>query len=150
MLYKSHMNKPRVNIYWQLFQYALSVKHDFMEIAERYDLSVMQLYTLSLLGVNESIPMNSLSNMLHCDASNITGIVDRLFQHKYIMRKENPKDRREKMLTLTQKGQKIYEKISQEINAYRPKNIHKLTVLQVQHLTQLLARLLTLNSPSTQ
>src|ERR1700722_12477816 len=92
------------NLYWQLLRVAIIAKHGLMGVAEKYGLSVMQLYTLCLLDGNSSIPMNSLSYMLHCDASNVTGIVERLFTHKYIKREENPKDRREKMITMTSKG----------------------------------------------
>src|SRR6266550_2472666 len=104
------------NLYWQLLRVAINAKHGLMNIAEKHNLTVMQMYTLCLLDASSSVPMNSLSGMLQCDASNVTGIIDRLFIHKYIKREENPQDRRSKMITLTPKGAKLCEKITESLS----------------------------------
>ncbi|MGH7203497.1 MAG: MarR family winged helix-turn-helix transcriptional regulator [Candidatus Levyibacteriota bacterium] len=131
------------NLYWQLFQVAISTKHELMTTAEKYKLSVMQLYTLCLLDNKTSIPMNSLSSTLHCDASNVTGIVDRLLGQNYIVRAENPEDRREKMIKLTAKGARLCAKISTEINRTPPINVSQLSEKQKQQLSQILNDILT-------
>jgi DNA-binding MarR family transcriptional regulator len=95
------------NLYWHLLRVAISAKHLLMDLSEKYDLTVMQLYTLCMLDDNTSVPMSALSEYLHCDASNITGIVDRLFTRNLIRREENPKDRRVKMITITPQGVEI-------------------------------------------
>ena len=136
------------NLYWQLFQVAITTKHELMEIGEKYKLSVMQLYTLYLLDSKTSIPMNSLSSTLHCDASNITVIVDRLFAQNYIIRAENPEDRREKMIKLTAKGEKLCTKISEEINLATPVNLTQLSESQKKQLSELLAIILATKSPA--
>lgn len=135
------------NIYWQLLRVAINAKHGLMNIAEKHNLTVMQMYTLCLLDTNVSVPMNSLSCMLNCDASNITGIVDRLFSQKYIKREENPHDRRAKMITLTTKGAKICEKISESLLAYQPSNLQELSDKQKKQLLELLTK--TTPSPDT-
>jgi DNA-binding MarR family transcriptional regulator len=136
------------NLYWQLFQVAISTKHELMSIAEKYKLSVMQLYTLCLLDSKTSMPMNSLSSTLHCDASNVTGIVDRLLGQKYIIRAENPDDRREKMIKLTAKGAKLCAKISEEINRTPPINVSQLSEKQKAQLSEILNVILTSKSPA--
>jgi len=115
------------NIYGQLFQVAITAKHNLTDVAESYGLTVMQLYTLCLLEAGKSIPMNSLSSTLSCDASNVTGIVDRLLHQDYIKREENPKDRREKMITLSLKGTKICEKIAQAFEKDGLESLQSLT-----------------------
>lgn len=112
------MNSSRFNenIYWQLFRFALSMKHHIIPLAEEHGLTVTQLYTLCFLDKNGSLPMNSLSSLLYCDASNVTGIVDRLLHQSYIKREENPKDRREKIITLTPQGRALCEKVSQQMD----------------------------------
>ncbi len=115
------------NLYWQLFRVAINAKHNLMNIAEKHNLTVMQMYTLCLLEADTAIPMNSLTSMLRCDASNVTGIVDRLFKHKYIKREENPHDRRAKLITLTTKGANLCEKITEALASYQPANIKELT-----------------------
>jgi DNA-binding MarR family transcriptional regulator len=128
------------NLYWQLLRVAIGAKHGLMNIAEKHNISVMQMYTLCLLEGDKSIPMNTLSCMLNCDASNVTGIVDRLFQHKYIKREENPHDRRTKMITLTAKGIRLCEKLATEITSYQPKSLENLTDTQKNQLLVLLTK----------
>jgi DNA-binding MarR family transcriptional regulator len=142
LLYYTNMsnNTLQNNLYWQLLRVAIGAKHGLMNIAEKHRLTVMQMYTLCLLEADKSIPMNTLSCMLNCDASNVTGIVDRLFQHKFIKREENPHDRRAKMITLTAKGEKLCEKLGTEIIQYQPASLRDLSDKQKQQLLMLLAK----------
>jgi len=128
------------NLYWYLLRTAISAKHDLMRVADKYGISVMQLYTLCLLEDDRSIPMNALSSMLHCDASNLTGIIDRLFTGDYVKREENPKDRRVKMITLTPKGADLCQKIFAELPQRAPSGLNSLSDGQKQQLTELLAQ----------
>ncbi|SRR5258708_2093210 len=135
------------NLYWQLFRVAVKAKHNLMDIAESHGLTVMQMYTLCLLESDISIPMNSLSATLVCDASNVTGIVDRLLQHDYIKREENPKDRREKMITLSAKGAAICEKISESLMSDQPHSLQILSKEERSQLLKLLAKVITPAKP---
>src|SRR5687768_17465314 len=105
MEYNVAMTTPlEDSTYWTLVQIAIRSKHDFARTAELYDLSVMQLVTLCSLVPKEQVPMNSISCFLGCDASNVTGIVDRLVVRKLIIRTESREDRRVKVIQLTDKG----------------------------------------------
>jgi DNA-binding MarR family transcriptional regulator len=128
------------NLYWQLLRVAINAKHGLMDIAEKHHLTVMQMYTVCLLEQDASVPMISLTNMLHCDASNVTGIVDRLFHQKYIKREENPHDRREKMIALTPKGVKLCEKIAHALATYKPATLSELNLKEKQQLLSLLTK----------
>ena len=130
------------NLYWYLLRVAISSKHGLMKIAEKHGLTVMQLYTLCLLDNDTSIPMNSLSALLYCDASNVTGIVERLFTQNYIKREENPKDRRSKMITITPKGAEICQQIFAELPSHQPAGLIALPDDQKNQLTTLLKQIL--------
>src|ERR1700722_2724357 len=125
------------NLYWQLLKVAINTKHGLIHIAEKHNLTVMQMYTLCLLESDKSIPMNFLSGMLNCDASNVTGIVDKLFQNKFIKREENPDDRRAKMVTLTPKGVKLCEKIAISLASFQPETLSELTEEEKKQLLNL-------------
>jgi DNA-binding MarR family transcriptional regulator len=129
-------------LYWQLFRVCISMKHNLMLVAEREGLTIMQLYTLCLLDANSSIPMNSLSSTLHCDASNVTGIVDKLLQQELIKREENPKDRREKMITLTKKGTKLCEKLSKIFQHFQPDTLQNLSSVEQEQLQKILMKII--------
>jgi DNA-binding MarR family transcriptional regulator len=130
------------NLYWQLLRVAISAKHNLLSVAEKYGLTVMQLYTLCLIDADNSFPMNSLSSRLHCDASNVTGIVDRLLHQDYIKREENPKDRREKMITLTSKGAALCENISKSLAIFQPETLKALTSEEKKQLKKLLTKII--------
>ena len=124
-------NDPmRDNLYWMLLQVAFRSKHGLMKLAEKYDLTVVQLHSLGVMNPNEGMPMNMLSNLLLCDASNVTGIVDRLLTQGYIKREENPKDRRVKMITLTAEGEALRNTLLAEIADYELPELSRLTQAQ--------------------
>lgn len=128
------------NVYWQLLRAAINAKHNLMSIAEKHNLTVMQMYTLCLLETDTAIPMNSLTVMLRCDASNVTGIVDRLFKHKFIKREEDPSDRRAKLIGLTPKGAKLCEKLKETLTTYQPTNLKELSDTEKKQLLTILMK----------
>jgi DNA-binding MarR family transcriptional regulator len=51
--------------------------------------------------------MVALAVAIDCDPSNITGLVDKLEMKGYIQRRPDPKDRRVKMIAVTEAGLKV-------------------------------------------
>jgi DNA-binding MarR family transcriptional regulator len=136
-------NDPmRDNLYWMLLQVAFRSKHGLMKLAEKYDLTVVQLHSLGVMNQGEGIPMNTLSNLLLCDASNVTGIVDRLLTQGYIKREENPKDRRVKVITLTPEGVALRKTLLEEIAQYELPELSRLTHAQRSELKAMLGIIL--------
>ena len=79
-------------------------KHDLITIAEEQGLTVMQLYALMEIKRMGDMSMGKMAQLLHCDASNVTGIIDRLVTKELLVREENINDRREKILRTTTAG----------------------------------------------
>ncbi len=114
------------NLHWLLIRVSLQAKHKLMEIAEKHDLTVMQIFTLFILEPGAVMPMHSISGLLSCDPSNVTAIVDRLVASGYIERNESASDRRVKAISLTPAG----ETLRREILALMVKeNVPDITVL---------------------
>lgn len=59
--------------------------------------------------------MGQLAAILHCDASNVTGIIERLVSQQLVSRQEDAHDRRVKTLRLTPKGTSIVTDIRQQL-----------------------------------
>jgi DNA-binding MarR family transcriptional regulator len=57
-----------------------------------------------LILLRQPLPMRALAGLLACDASNITGLVDRLEAQGLVSRHLNPADRRVKNVVATEKG----------------------------------------------
>jgi DNA-binding MarR family transcriptional regulator len=65
-----------------------------------------------LRSLDGPLPMNQLASRLHCDASNVTGIVDRLEARKLVERRVKPGDRRIKEIVLTPEGKRVRRRIA--------------------------------------
>ncbi len=77
------------------------------QIAAEFRLSPPQVYALRLLEPEQPLPMGRLACALGCDASNVTGIVDRLEQRGLIERRPSERDRRVKVLVVTDQGAEV-------------------------------------------
>jgi MarR family transcriptional regulator, organic hydroperoxide resistance regulator len=89
---------------WRLMQ---ANKPRFMAMAQELGLAPMQLHALRLIEPEVEVPMSSLAGKLFCDASNVTGIVDRLEARGLIERRPAEHDRRVKLLALTGEGERV-------------------------------------------
>lgn len=92
------------------------IKTSMASIAERHGLTNMQLYVMHFID-NGHTTMGKVASNLHCDASNITGIIDRLVAQGLVSRQESENDRRAKMLQLTAKGKRLIGTIDEELPA---------------------------------
>jgi DNA-binding MarR family transcriptional regulator len=79
-------------------------------IAEDYGLTIVQAHALYILNEQGSIPMGRVADELHCDPSNVTGIIDRLVNQHLVARTDDPTDRRTKRLVITPDGTQIIQK----------------------------------------
>ncbi len=85
-------------------------------VASEFDLSPMALKMLYKLEPGAAEPMSALAETLFCDASNVTGIVDRLEARELIERRDDPRDRRVKLIALTDDGAVMRERIRQRLH----------------------------------
>ena len=67
-------------------------------------LSPVQCHVLHLIDPDRPLAMKQLAATLACDASNVTGLIDRLEARGLIRRRPSPADRRVKVLELTPAG----------------------------------------------
>jgi DNA-binding MarR family transcriptional regulator len=76
---------------------------DFAAVAARHGLTPVQAKALAVL-VRTPVPMRGLADALVCDASNVTGLVDRLEVRGLVRREVSPTDRRIKIVVATEAG----------------------------------------------
>ena len=81
------------------------------------DLSPAQCHVLQLLEPGEQVPMGRLARTLSCDASNVTGLIDRLEARGYIRRQSAPHDRRVRVLELTPTGCRRREQLVRHLQS---------------------------------
>ena len=103
-----------------LFQHFQAEKRNWAVACQEFGLTLPQAHLLRLLTSGQSVKMNGLADALDCDASNITGLVDKLESRKLIQRQPDPDDRRVKMITLTQAGVKFRAKVLERLSKPSP------------------------------
>jgi DNA-binding MarR family transcriptional regulator len=85
------------------------------ERVEAFGLSMPQAVALRYL--EQPCPMRNLAQAMRCDASNLTGIVDRLEERGLAERQLDPRDRRVKLLVLTPAGVSMRAAIHRRISS---------------------------------
>ena len=82
-----------------------------LKIAAEFGLTPPQMFALRALDPDKPLPMRELAAMLHCDQSNVTGLVDGLAAHGLVERREAERDRRVRMLVVTEAGMRVRERL---------------------------------------
>jgi DNA-binding MarR family transcriptional regulator len=110
------------------------VKTSLAGLSEKYDLTIMQVHALYAISQGD-ITMGKVAATLHCDASNVTGIVDRLVAAHLITRQEGALDRRTKTLELTARGHAaiddIYSKLPHALGCSRLTSAERATLHEI-------------------
>ncbi|MFC5909519.1 MarR family winged helix-turn-helix transcriptional regulator [Streptacidiphilus monticola] len=89
---------------------------DFASVAARHGLTSVQAKVLGAI-VREPVPMRGLADMLVCDASNVTGIIDRLESRGLVRRETSPQDRRVKVVVATDEGREALLAVREDMEA---------------------------------
>src|SRR4029079_17240660 len=80
-------------------------------VCAEFDLTPAQGHALRVLDPSRPVPMSTLAEALVCDASNVTGIVDKLESRGLIARQGTDHDRRVKHLAVTERGRGIRDRL---------------------------------------
>ncbi|MEV4445855.1 MarR family winged helix-turn-helix transcriptional regulator [Streptomyces mirabilis] len=81
----------------------VSLYADLTSAAAAHGLTYSQAKALNVLRQGPA-PMRALAGTLRCDASNMTGIIDRLEARRLVYREPSPTDRRVKNVVLSEDG----------------------------------------------
>jgi MarR family transcriptional regulator, organic hydroperoxide resistance regulator len=88
----------------------------FLAVASEFELSPPQVRALGVLDPERPVPMSELAEALHCDNSNVTGIVDRLEDRGLVERRSASHDRRVKMLAVTGRGAEVRARLAERLD----------------------------------
>jgi DNA-binding MarR family transcriptional regulator len=127
---------------WQLLVRLLVTQRAALPpVAAELELSPAQCHVLHLLEPDRPLPMGRLARVLACDASNVTGLVDRLESRGLVRRRPSPEDRRVKVLILTPTGARLRTLLVARMTE-PPAALERLSVREQRALARILARLL--------
>src|SRR5215472_13445609 len=93
---------------WQLLVRFFFAQREYLPpVGEEFDLSPAQCHVLHLIEPQRPLPMGRLADTLGCDASNVTGLVDRLETRGLVQRQPSAGDRRVRVIQLTPTGSRL-------------------------------------------
>ena len=96
---------------WRLMcTFFWEMKPRMMRVAAESGLTPPLLFALRVLDPDKPVPMRDLASQLHCDNSNVTGLIDRLEAQGLVQRREDEHDRRVRMLVVTERGAAVRER----------------------------------------
>lgn len=127
---------------WQLLmQLFFAQRANLPPLAAELQLSPAQCHLLHLIEPGQPIAMGQLAETLACDASNVTGLVDRLESRGLVRRHPSTEDRRVKVLDLTAAGSRLRTLLLDRMTA-PPPALRRLSVRDQRALVRILTRLL--------
>jgi DNA-binding MarR family transcriptional regulator len=110
-------------------------------LGDALDVSPAQCHVLHLIEPGRPLPMRQLAETLSCDASNVTGLVDRLEARGLVERRPSAQDRRVKELQLTPTGLRARSSLLRRMGA-RSHPLARLSSRQQRELVRMLEALL--------
>ena len=100
-------------LFWQM-------RPRMLAVAGELGLTPPQMFALRALDPEQPVPMRELAAQLHCDSSNVTGLVDGLEAHGLVERRSAEHDRRVRMLVVTDRGAEVRRRIDEVVEAVPP------------------------------
>src|SRR6187399_2766780 len=126
---------------WQLLmKFFFAQRAHLPSSGAEFDLSPIQCHVLHLIEPGRPLPMSRLADTLSCDASNVTGLVDRLESRGLVRRQPSPRDRRVKVLHLTPTGARLRAQLLRQMTR-RSLPLSRLSLDQQRTLVKLLEAL---------
>jgi DNA-binding MarR family transcriptional regulator len=116
----------------------------FLAIAREFDLRPSTFAALRAL--EQPRTMGELAGVLHCDNSNVTGIVDSLEDKVLAVRKPSEADRRSKVVELSGQGEALLSRLKHEL-AKPPAWVKNLSEEDQEALREILERAVETQPP---
>jgi DNA-binding MarR family transcriptional regulator len=112
-----------------------------IRIAGELGLTPPQLFALRTLDPDEPVRMRALATALHCDSSNVTGLVDGLAAQGLVERREAEHDRRVRMVVVTERGAEVRRRMLEVVQEV-PAALAQLSAADQRALRDILQRAL--------
>ena len=126
---------------WQLLmKFFFAQREHLPGLSAEFDLSPTLCHVLHLIEPGHPLPMSRLAATLACDASNVTGLVDRLESRGLVRREASARDRRVKVLHLTTTGARLRTQLLRQMTG-RSLPLSRLSLDQQRALVKILEAL---------
>ncbi len=108
-----------------------------------YDITLEQVGVLEVLAARGDMNMSELSKAVLKHNANITRMVDKLENRKYVIRKPVVGDRRANLLSITKEGQKVFKEAIQIVKKTNLDNLSCISRDEEAHMLALTKRIIS-------
>ena len=105
---KNEELKKYIEIYYDFFY---TSKRFYYKFAKKYGISDIALFTLNIIYNSKECIQNDLAEKLALPKQTVCSILDNFEKKGYVKREINPKDKRNRLISLTKKGIKFAKPI---------------------------------------
>jgi len=135
-------NQGKAEAFWPtMVEFLFATRNWWVALCAEFDLTPAQGHALRVLDPARPVPMSMLADALVCDASNVTGLIDRLESRGLVRRLPGAADRRVKELDLTPTGARLRAQLMERMTA-PPASFGRLSARDQRTLARILSRLL--------
>lgn len=127
-------------VYWLLRRTSGELKAEFRRKIEEFGITWPQYHALYHIG-GGGIPAKDLARELQCNASNMTGIIDRMAENGWVYREHSEEDRRVWLVKLTPEGVRLRDTVFPRHKNNIEKRMGILSPEELAHLESLLTKL---------
>jgi DNA-binding MarR family transcriptional regulator len=131
-----------LDLYRKLILLMMGSKRCMMGLCGPHDITPVQGMLLIIMEPGVAKTMHELSERMGCDASNITGLIDKLEAQKFIERTADEADRRVKMIRLTSRGEDCRITLLEGLRQCEKIDFSKLDSSEQQTFSKLLDKLI--------
>jgi DNA-binding MarR family transcriptional regulator len=108
---------------------------------EQVGLTMKGYAALATLTSDGAVSQQTLSRRIGMDPATMVDVIDALEESGYIIRRRNPRDRREYALQTTAKGRSLFARAERAIQAAEADTLGDMKPVEAQALAKLLARI---------
>jgi len=129
------------DVYWLLRRTSFRLKAELRKKIEKHGITWPQFHALFHIG-EQGLPANELARVLQCNASNMTGLIDRMSESGWVYREHSQEDRRVWLIKLTEAGKKLLAEVQPQHRRNIEERMSRLSKAELKTLCDLLAKLL--------
>ena len=123
-----------------LKQFLIDLQSLFRTSTKKLNVTLPQITLISSIPI-DGINMSTLSHRIGVDNSTLTRLIDILIRNKIVRKIRNPNDSRSFIILLTKNGEKLQNKIEQEIDRFGSKLYSKIPMEEQDEIKEVLSTL---------
>ena len=123
-----------------LKQFLIDLQSLFRTSTKKLNVTLPQITLISSIPI-DGINMSTLSYRIGVDNSTLTRLIDILIRNKIVRKIRNPNDSRSFIILLTKNGEKLQNKIEQEIDRFGSKLYSKIPMEEQDEIKEVLSTL---------